>query len=55
MAQRGLGGWFHNHLYWIVLICLVAQALDTILTLRAFARKEEEQRDFDPESTDEDN
>jgi hypothetical protein len=43
MAQRGFPGLLYKYFYWLILVCLVAQALDTTLTLRAFARKEAEQ------------
>jgi hypothetical protein len=31
--------WFYNHVYWFLLVCLVAEALDVFVTLRTFARK----------------
>ena len=40
----GLAALFYNYLYWILLGCLVAQGIDTYCTLRAFAKKEAEQR-----------
>ncbi len=36
----GVLGWIYNHLYWIALVCLAGQAVDTVLVLRQFARKE---------------
>jgi hypothetical protein len=41
---RDVGAWFYNYLYWILVVCLVAQGIDTLCTLRVFARKEAEQR-----------
>jgi hypothetical protein len=40
----GVAVWLYNHLYDIVLFCIVAEAIDVVMTLRAFARKEAEQR-----------
>jgi hypothetical protein len=36
--------WFVNHFWHIMLLLFVAQAIDTVVTLRVFARKEAEQR-----------
>ncbi len=36
--------WFFNNVYRIVVICLIAQAIDTFLVLRRFARKEAEEQ-----------
>ncbi len=35
--------WFYNNLYRILIMCLIAQVLDTFVVLRRFARKEAEQ------------
>jgi hypothetical protein len=40
----GIIGLLYNHLYDIILVCLVLEAIDLVVTLRAFARKEAEQR-----------
>jgi hypothetical protein len=40
VAGSGLGAWLGNNFYLVVVACLVAQVLDTIFTLRAFARAE---------------
>jgi hypothetical protein len=40
----GVIGLLYNHLYDLVLFCVVAEAIDVVMTLRAFARKEAEQR-----------
>jgi hypothetical protein len=40
----GFFGFLYNHFYEIVVVCLVAELVDNALTLRAFARKEAEQR-----------
>ena len=34
----------HNYLYWIIVVCLAAQAFDIWITLRVFAKKEAAQR-----------
>src|SRR5262249_51018862 len=52
VRNAGAGGWMYNHLFQILLVCLLAQIIDTLATLRAFAKKEAEQRalleqDFD--------
>lgn len=44
MAQRGFGGLVYNYMWWTFIVCLVAQAIDTFVTLRVFAKKEKEQR-----------
>jgi hypothetical protein len=36
--------WIVNHVYWILWFCIVAQIIDISITLRAFSRKEAEQR-----------
>jgi len=36
--------WLYNNLYRIVAVCLVAQALDTFVILRRFAKREAEQK-----------
>ena len=36
--------WFANNLYRILLICLIAEIIDTYLVLRRFSKKEKEQR-----------
>ena len=46
MAQRGFFGMLYNYTYWILLVCLVAQGIDTYITLRVFAQKEAEQREM---------
>jgi hypothetical protein len=40
----GFVGLLYNHLYDIVLFCFVAEAIDVVTTLRAFTRKEADQR-----------
>jgi hypothetical protein len=44
----GLGGMVYNHLYDIITVCLLAEMVDIVVTLRAFARKEAELRESDP-------
>ncbi len=44
MARHGFAGWFYNYMWWLILICLLAQAVDTFVVLRCFARKEAQQR-----------
>lgn len=44
MAQRGLTGLFYNYFWWFLIVCLCAQVIDTMCTMRAFAKKEVEQR-----------
>jgi hypothetical protein len=36
--------WFYNNLYRIMVLCLIAQALDTLVVLRRFVKKEAQQR-----------
>jgi hypothetical protein len=44
------GAWLYNYCYWLILACLVAQGIDTLITLRTFTKKEAEQRaQFDAE------
>lgn len=40
----GPTSWLYNYLYWVILVCLVAEAIDICVMLRAFARKEAEAR-----------
>jgi hypothetical protein len=40
----GARGWLYNHLYDLALFCLVMEAIDIVVTLRRFARKEAERR-----------
>ena len=40
----GVDVFFYNYLYWILIVCLVAQAIDTWTTLHTFAKKEAEQK-----------
>jgi len=40
----GLRGWLYNHFYEVLLALLVVEAIDIVVTLRTFARKEAEQR-----------
>jgi len=42
--QSGFGVWLYEYFYWILLILLVLEALDILLTLRKFAHKEAELR-----------
>jgi hypothetical protein len=44
LPGRGIGVWLYNYCYWFLLVCLIAQAIDTFCTLRLFAKKEAEQR-----------
>jgi hypothetical protein len=44
VPSSNTGAWLYNYCYWLLLVCLVAQAIDTLITLRTFARKEAEQR-----------
>lgn len=46
LAGPGAYSWLHNHLYWVFLVCLVAQMIDTFCTLRLFAKKEKEQHAY---------
>jgi hypothetical protein len=43
--------WLYNNLYRILLICLVAQIIDTYLVLRRFAKKHAEQLKQDGEAS----
>src|SRR5262249_41133132 len=43
-AQDGIRGFLYNYLHWIILLCVVAQVIDTWITLGGVAKKEEEQR-----------
>ena len=43
-ARLGWRGWFYNYMWWMVIVALVAQVIDTILVLRKFTQKEAEQR-----------
>jgi len=43
MAGDGLAPWFVNHFYFILLLLGVAQVLDVVFVLRAFAAAEAEQ------------
>src|SRR5436305_1490185 len=36
--------WIYNYAYWLILACVVAQVIDTWMTLQTFAKKEAEQR-----------
>jgi hypothetical protein len=47
-----LGVWFHNYWYWFLVVCLIAQAIDTWCTLHAFAKKEAEQKAWREEEWD---
>jgi hypothetical protein len=40
----GIEVWIHNYVYWIIVVCLIAQVIDTFCTMRQFAKKEKEQR-----------
>jgi hypothetical protein len=40
----GFRPWFWNHMWHIILVCIVAQGIDTFMVLRRFAQKEAEQR-----------
>ncbi|HEY1375519.1 MAG TPA: hypothetical protein VGF55_01935 [Gemmataceae bacterium] len=44
----GVAGWLYNHFYDVVFVCLVAEVIDFVVTLRAFARKEAERRSAAP-------
>jgi hypothetical protein len=44
LAEPGVFAVVHNYLYWIIVVCLIAQVIDTFTTLRLFAKKEREQR-----------
>jgi hypothetical protein len=44
----GRGGWFYNHFYDLLALALVAEAIDVVVTLRCFARKEAERRAAGP-------
>ena len=43
-AAGGFPGWVYNHFYELILVGLLGEVLDVVLMLRAFARKEAEQR-----------
>ena len=47
MAQFGWRGWLYNYFWWILIIALFAQVIDTMLVLRKFAQKEAEERAAD--------
>ena len=42
-ARPDIFGWVYKHLWWIVIVCLLAQVVDTCLVLRKFGEKEREQ------------
>jgi hypothetical protein len=42
--RPGFRPWLYNHMYHIILLCIVAQGIDTYMVLRRFAQKEAEQR-----------
>jgi hypothetical protein len=44
LPGSGFGVFLYNYMYWVILACLVAQAVDTWTTLSVFAKKEAEQR-----------
>ena len=46
-AQFGWRGWLYNYFWWILIIALFAQVIDTMLVLRKFAQKEAEERAAD--------
>ena len=46
----GFAGLLYNHLYDLILFCLVAEGIDIVVTLRTFARKDAEQNDTVPGS-----
>ena len=48
LRRSGIWPLFHNYMWWIIVACLVAQAVDTCLTLRAFRKKEAEQPNEPP-------
>jgi hypothetical protein len=43
LPGSGFGTFSYNFLYWVVIVCLTAQVVDTWCTLRIFARAEAEQ------------
>jgi hypothetical protein len=43
-ARGGASGFMYNYCWWLVLLCLVAQGIDTWCVLRTFANKEAEQK-----------
>ena len=47
MAQFSWRGWLYNYFWWILIIALFAQVIDTMLVLRKFAQKEAEERAAD--------
>jgi hypothetical protein len=44
MEGPGFVALFVNYFWFIILVCLVAQTIDTLMVLRKFAQKEAEQR-----------
>jgi hypothetical protein len=43
-APQTLGSWLYYNAYWCLLLLLIAEGLDILVTLRAFAKKEAEER-----------
>jgi hypothetical protein len=44
LAGPGVSIWFYHHLYQVIVVCLVLEAIDMYTMLRRFAQKEAEQR-----------
>ena len=42
--RTGVFTWLYNHLYWVLIVCLIAEAIDIATVLRRFAQKEAAQR-----------
>lgn len=43
MAQHGFFGLIYNYMWWVFIVCVIAQAIDTFATMKVFAKKEAEQ------------
>ena len=43
-AQLGWRGWIYNYMWWLCIVAVIAQAIDTAMVLRKFAQKEAEER-----------
>jgi hypothetical protein len=40
LPHSGILAWWHNYLYWFILVCLFAEAIDIYCSLRQFAKKQ---------------
>jgi hypothetical protein len=54
IGHAGIAGWIYDHTHLLILLCVVAQVIDTWVTLRVFAQREEERAGVDWERLAED-